>query len=409
MACGVAVAVVTTSWDFHPRNSDLTRSLDPVSGWTEFEMIERFNRPDTWVLRGPADALAPLTVPGTGVIVDADGDYRTSGQVGAPRRYVPQGGRREQVEVSFSSDLAELGTRSVLPSPSTVIGTTPTPVGAMHDRRVGTREDQIIGYIRDHLGSGAQVNRRLAGLSLPVSQGRGGTTTTEARFDNLGALVQSLGEAGRLRVTLEHDESLGIGQPRLALRIQDVPDVSANIRFGPKGSTATGRIASYSVDWEKPSCTAAIVVAGEEGADRLAIMHVNGVTETLWGGRRWEKIIDQRQTVDPVVMATAAQKELDEGAGFVNIALEVVDGPDLVLGRDFWLGHRIGVDLPGLPDALSDDVVREVKTVVRKGSGGFTQRVSIVVGSPEASYAQTRTARQTAKMMQRIAAVERSR
>lgn len=405
MAWRVAVVVVT--WDIHPRNPNLTRTFDPLSRWTELTLVERYNSPDTWVVKGPRDALEPFTTPGAGCILDRDGVQVTSGQAGNPRRYVEDG--REFLEVGFTSDLDELAGRVVLPLPSKVLTSTPTEIGADQDARTGSREALILAYVNAHLAAGATVGRRFTNLHLPASLNRGGTTNVESRLDHLGVLVQGLAEAGRLRVTVEHDESTGT--PRLALRITAVPDVSANIRFGPADTTATGLLASYSVDWEKPSCTRAIVVAGGEKEARQALMLVNADAEAMWGTPQRpfirEQVIDQRQTVDPVVMTDAAQRALDEGAGFVNIELEVMDGPDVKARTDYGVGYKVGTDLPGLPDALADNIVREMTTVVKSSPGEPTEKVTIRVGSPDAAT-QTKNARQTTQLQRRVTTLERS-
>lgn len=393
------------SWDIHPRNPDLTRTFDPVSRWGKLVLVERHNVPDAWTLTGPAAALS-LFAPGMGCILDRDGEQITSGDVRNIRRWTETDNGRsvDLCEVAFQSDLANLGGRVVFPTPAHVLTTAVSTFPDAYDDRAATVETLILAYINAHIGAGAQVNRRLTGLTVPVSLGRGGGTTVTARFDNLGTLVQSLAEAGRLRVTVEHDE---VGGPHLALRIAAVPDVSANVRFGPAGTIATGLITSQSFELTAPELTRAIVIAGGELENRSALQVIDADAEALWG-MVLERTIDQRQTVDVAEMTRAAHEALDEGAGSVKVAFTVADGPDVVYRRDYAIGYKVGVDLDGLPDAVSDNVIREVTTTVENNPGQATETIQVVVGTPDATTSQTKTARQVARALRRITTLERS-
>jgi hypothetical protein len=400
VAWGVAVPVVT--WDIHPRNADLSRTFDPLSRWQSLTLVERHNTPDAWTLTGPASVLSVFE-PGMGCILDRDGEQITSGQLRSVRRWTDRSSR-DQVELGFASDLAGLGGRVVQPTPGHVLSEGVSTFPDAYDARSGTVEDLILAYIDAHIGSGALVDRRLTSLVLPASLVRGGATSVTARFDNLGVLVQSLAEAGRLRVTVEHDET---GGPHLALRITPVPDVSDNVRFGPAGSIATGLVTEQSFEIAAPTLTRAVVIAGGELENRAALRVVDEDAEALWN-TVIEQTIDQRQTVEPAEMLRAAHEALDEGAGTVKVSFTVADGPDVQYRRDYAIGYRVGVDLEGLPDAVSDNVIREVTTTVSNQSGEPTERIQVVVGTPDASNQQTKSARQVAKALRRVTAIERS-
>lgn len=199
---------MVNDWQIHPRNADLTRTFDPLSGWKQLHLFERHNVPDTWTVSGPAFALG-MFGPGMGCIVDRDGDQITSGQVTRiGRKGTSTDGRVvETMSVTFASDLAMLGGRVVRPAPATVLA--PGAIGtfpADYDLRSGIVEDLILGYISSNIGPLAVADRRHARLRLPASQGRGGTTQVSGRLDNLGVLVQQLAEAGGLRVRIVHTE-----------------------------------------------------------------------------------------------------------------------------------------------------------------------------------------------------------
>jgi hypothetical protein len=409
VAWGVAFAVVT--WDIHPVQPDLSRLHDPLSGWSSLELVERHNVNDTWKVTGPASVLGVFE-PGMGCILDRDGDQVTSGRVKDIERWTEtdNGRQRDLMSVTFASYLAILGGRTVLPNGNHVLTASPTTFASAYDTRTGSVESLILQYAGAHIGSGSLANRRHTSLVMPTSLNRGGTTTVTARFDNLGVLVQSLAEAGRLRVTVQHDESSGT--PRLALRIAPVPDVSANIRFGPQGSTAMGLITGQRLRLSAPEVTRAIVLAGGEKEARQVLQLIDAEAEAAWGTPDnpyiAEQTVDQRQTVDAAEMTRAAEELIAEGAGTVEAAFDPVDGPDVQYRVSHGIGYKVGVDLDGLPDALADNVVREARTIVQGEPGQATEQVRLVVGTPDATLQGTKQSRQVAKALRRVTTLERS-
>lgn len=396
---------MVAAWSIVPRDADLGRTLDPVSSWSSLTLVERYGPPDTWVLTGPSSALGVFG-PGMGCILDRDGEQVTSGQVSSVNRTAavdPDTGRFEDVmTVAFVSDGDDLWSRLIYPDPTDALGTTPETMAVAHDRRTGTREALILAYIAANLGPAASItSRRLASLVLPSSLGRGGTTTVTARMTSLGDTVAKLAEAAGLRVTIRHDESTGT--PRLLLAIEDVPDVSANVRFGLAESSATGLVTGWSYSMERPALTDAIVAGGGDGTARLFARHADAGALSLWGRRR-EAYIDQRQTAETDELTAAGEEALADGATPVATSFTVADSTDVQYRRDYGVGYKVGVELPGLPDAVSDGVVREVTTTV--DSSG--ERIEVVVGTPGATVNSTRQARRLARAQERLNLLERS-
>ena len=393
------------AWEIVPRDADLGRTLDPVTRWSSLDLVERYNIANTWVLSGPSSALRVFT-PGMGCILDRDGDQITSGQVRSIYRRMEtddDGRVHDLTTLGFISDLDELGSRRAFPQPSKVLTSTPSKFTAAHDVRNGPIETVLLAYIAQNLGPAAPVaNRRQARLVLPASLGRGGTTTVSARMDDLARLVHDLGEAGRLRVDVQHDESTGT--PRLLLTVSEVPDVSADVRFGFGESPATGTIASWSYKLEAPELTRAIVFSAGELEARDAAQFVDAEAEALWGRAR-EGLVDQRQTDDVAEVTRAGTEALAEGATPVTVEFTVADGPDIKARRDYDVGYKVGVELPDLPEEVSDNVVRELATEVRPNA---REKVSLVVGTPGATSQSTKQAARLNRALRKIALLERS-
>lgn len=399
-------------WELHPRNKDLTRggTLGPVTGWESMTLVERFNTPDTWVVEGPLEALGDaLNVfqVGMGCILDCDGEQVTSGVVSNISSWAEVNQGTGQIEtraaVSFVSDLIHLYGRVVFPQPDKVLNGTPSAMSEAYDTRTGPIETLILEYVGANAGPAAPVtNRRIPGLALPaVDEERGGSTTVNARMVDLGQLVHDLAEAGRLRVQVQHDESTGT--PRLLMVVEEAPDLSDDVRFGPLDSAATGVVETWRYEIAAPEATRAIAWAEGSLEERLGAQIIDTDSETLWG-RSIERVLDVQWSSSGEEIARAMADCLNEGASPVTVSFTVAETSDVVYRRDFHVGAKVGVELPGLGTDVSDNVVREVTTTVAHG----TETVSVVVGTPGSTTNSTRQAARLAKALRRLAALERS-
>lgn len=395
------------TWTIHPRNKELTRTLDPLSGYTSCDLVERHNLPGTWVIEGPTEVLIGFTA-GMGTILYDGGRQVVSGRVRTIDRasaYDDDGVLRDTMTVGFIEDNKPLWGRLSYPDPAHAITSTPSQFAVSHDTRTGTREDLILGYIADNLGPAAPiVNRRLSSLVLPASLGRGGTTTRKARMDVLGDLVAELAEGAGLRVRVAHDESTGT--PRLLLTIAAVPDVSANVIFGTADvARATGNVTTFGYSLANPDVTDAIAFSAGELAARDATRLSDAAAISLWG-ERTEVLVDQRQTDDASEITDALTERLEEGATPTSVEFIVAPGPDTRYRTDFDVGSRVGVEITGLPGAVADNTVREVATTIRAGVPSLPR---LVVGTLGSESRSTKDAARMNRLLKRMAMIERSR
>lgn len=399
------------TWEITPRDANLGRTLDTLSRWASLDLVERYNAPDTWVLTGPAAELSVFT-PGMGCILDRDGEQVTSGKVRHIDRkatYVEDERGdpvlQDVITLGFIADTQRLWTRLCQPDPSHLITSTPSTFSVAHDTRTGFREDLILDYTSANLGPAAPItHRRLASLALPSSLSRGGTTTKKLRMDVLGDVVAELGEMGRLRVRIVHDEPTP-SAPQLLMIIDAVQDVSANVIFGSPETRATGYVTSWGYTIEDPQVTDAIAFSAGELSAREATRLSDSAAIALWGDRT-EVLVDQRQTDDVNEITDALEDRLAEGATPVSVEFSIAPGGDVRFRTDYDVGYRVGVELPDLPQEVSDNTIREANTLVE-----FEQpeRVSLVVGTPGAQSASTKRAARLNRALKRIAMIERSR
>lgn len=578
-----------TDFVIWPRGRDLRRVDDPLSGWSQLKLVERWNVNSTWIISGPARVLDGVFPPGHGCIIEDEHGLRVTGRARTWHRAHSTRGDTvsDTATIGFVSDRARLGGRIVLPDHTVTIGTTYGRFPVSHYDRTAPEEDLILDLIRDQLGPAALADRRLAGIRVPVSQGRGAVRRLRGRFDNVGLVVQDLAEAASLRVEVLCVED-GTGDPWLDVVVTDVLDVSDAVRFGPTESSAMGELGDWSYTLEEPSATRVFALGGGEDAarnvlqvrrpeaeelfdvvaeipldqrqsdplddehentatfaelaalrdhlarfrtqadqaavDEAQALRAQAFTSPPWyilssraarlhehwdRTREWnddvastfsrlagrvEKssseamgeqvrgfadgwqyvrsadsqerevhlrdavaetnktnpdfaqfiasldafvaamapaisvssdVIDQMSTFIPqygaaaaaafdareaqvnAELALAAQEALDDAAGVSTVTLAVVDGPDAAYRVDYDVGYRVGVDLPGLPDAAAENIVREVATTSTVSDGQATETRQVVIGTRDATGTQSVDRRRLVKMQQRVSRIER--
>lgn len=397
-----------TDWMITPRDRDLGCTLDPIAGWKSLTLIERIDGLHTWTLTGPAHAV-DVFEPGMGVILDRDGHHITSGRMwsyGKKGSVDPKTGAvTEEVTIGFIANTALLATRSTWQNPTHAIGATLATVGREYDIRTGTREDLIIAYINANLGPGALPDRRLASLAMPESRGRGGTTTVSARMNNLSVLVSELAESGDLMAWIERvDTPTG---PRLELVVRDRPDVSSEVAFGPPGTEANSLVTSWEYLYQEPKVTRSIVAAAGEGTERLYATRRDTAAENLWN-LSVERPLDQRQTNIQAEADTAMDDDLADGTTVSAVTFAVTDTADVKYRRDYAMGSRVGLLLPGLPASMATAAAREATTTVTVSGSQATESVSVVIGSAGATGTSTADAEDLTRALQAIRNMEGS-
>jgi len=304
----------SADWLVWPREPDLSRSFDPLSGADSLVVVERNNRPDGWVISGPSSVLEVFSTPGMGAILDRDGEQVTSGDWTNLRRWTEAG--VESMEVAFASDLSIF--RLARPEQATtMLPNVPKRFTKGYDTFTGAREDAILHYLKASAGGTALPDRRVARLRFPTSLGRGGHTSTSARFDELGPLIQSLAEAANLRVAIVHTEDAS--GPWLDVKITESADLSEDVRFGTSDTTAAGLITDWEYEIGAPTATRALVMGGGELQMRVGLEVRDAAAEELWGTVA-EVLVDQRQSdpLDDEALIGTTSKALAEAKRLVT-------------------------------------------------------------------------------------------
>jgi hypothetical protein len=396
-------------WIIHPREANMSRLYDPLSNWSKLALVERHNSPDVWSITGPIEIMQAFG-PGKGSVLYRDGQQITAGKVSeisARSETLVEGRKKQVMTVSFASDLKPVGDKVIFPDPAHNLTSAISKFTSSYDLRTGAVETLMLGYIRSHAGNLAQLDRQVPRLRLPTDLARGGSTQVSARLDTLGVLLGTLAEAGGLRIRTLHTEDGGGGW--IDLVIDATADLSADVRFGTEESAATGLISDWEYNIKMPTTTRAIVALGGELADREFLQLDSLAAETLWGVSV-ETLVDQRHiaptSTDKLAEATrAANEALEAGAAPTTVKFTPTLGPDLEYRSDVRVGDIVGYDLPGLDPAK--DRIREATTVVTVEDNEPLEKVSVVVGTPDAPT--TRTQQQVARALRAVNIIQRSR
>jgi len=381
-------------WTIQPRNKNLVRDSDPVRFWSSLTVVERHNvtglAAGTWQVTALNEGLAGLLVPGAGVIITDEGTLVISGPVTSIQRGPTQS------TVSGVSDADLFAGRILYPDPTKAITAQPSA----YDNRSGPAETVLLAYVNANAGPGALTSRRVRGLRVPASQGRGKNVSIKGRLGGLADLVADVSEAGSLHVDVLHGED---DTPYLGTSVRPVRDLSTNIRFGSSKDFTAGLVGEdWSYTLSRPTVTDAIVAGGGQGVNRLFVEKVDSTAETLWG-MKVEQLVDQRQTTDSGELNDAGTDALADGSNPVAVSFTVTETADIHYRRDWRVGDRVGVTIDGLD--LSN-VVREVTTTVQAQSGSPTETVSAVVGSRDSSNWSTKTNADVARALKNLQALQ---
>ncbi|ACZ29559.1 hypothetical protein Xcel_0520 [Xylanimonas cellulosilytica DSM 15894] len=385
-------------WEIWPREPDLSRTADPVNGWSQLVLTERDSLPHTWTVTAPT-AVAATFLGGGGCILDRDGQQIVSG------RLTGATGDLITATLTFEGDKARYWDRLAWPVPTHALAESPSTFGAAHDTRSGARETVLLAYLAANLGATALTARRMTDVTLPASAGRGGSTQISARMDILGDLVTRLAENGGLILDLIHDESTGT--PRLLATVTARTDRSDDVVFGaPQAARATSFVSNLTWSIQRPEYTDAVLFAAGDQSARTAALFQDVDAISDWAMHR-EGLVDYSISSNTAEMTERATTALGDASAPVAVSFDVAQGGDLTYRTDYLLGDALGFELPaGLEALILDNRLREVTTTVRAGQA---EQVQLTIGTPGAQSTGTQASRILRAAMRRIANLERTR
>lgn len=360
-----------------------TRALRPVGfiDFTDAQIVTRHNDVGSYVLKVPVAKLSPFTaaslVKGNGLSFwdDETGKSVLAGPITkiehAWGAQDPYGGT---LTVSGVSDLVHCADRIIYVDPDAVFGSQ----SHIFVKPTGAAESVALTLVRQNLGPGALAERRLAGLTLPTDQARGGNVgLLLLRFDNLLETLQNL--SGRSGINLGFDI---IADANLAPRFRVYEPQTRPVLL----SQSAGTVRSGTSATDAPTTTRALVATKASSSYRPTREVGDADAEAAWG-RRIEKLVSanlsDEETPDAVELLEAGRDALRDATEKNQYVVVAQEGDRARFLVDYDKGDRISYE--AVDGVELNDVVREVAIHV---SGDGTS-VNPTVGPAQASTTPT--------------------
>lgn len=372
-------------WTPRVRHADL--SLHEPFLFSELTLVERVNLPDTLSITGFWEDLRPAFDVSSGVVLwDDDGVQRFSGlRAPHPSPRVTKRGDGTAT-LNYASDLLRIWDKHIYPTPANVWTNQTTG----YDTQTSVQETKLLGYITRNAGSTAYHvgadDRRVPHLRVPTSLGRGTSSQTNARFQNLGQVVTGLAELASLRVTIQ--QTYESGTPFLDVVVDSMPDYSAWARFGDATSGELGLLgADWSYEVGAPGATVVLSAAGGTLENRALSQLQSSGLESDWG--RVEFFIDQRGTTDAGEITAGMTSAMAENVPTVSVSAPIAGGAFTFgpSGGSIPIGARVAVSLDG---ERIVDRIRELTTTVSMSEE--TVKTEPIFGSPDVGLGVTEKA-----------------
>lgn len=206
---------------------------------------------------------------------------------------------------------------------------------AANDIQSGPAETVLLSYINRNIGPAAVAERRVPGLTIQATQGRGPNVRKTPRFQILFELAQEILTGTTLLLDV-----VQVGQ-LLEARVTEATDLSLDVRF----DFANDQIIRNEYSKSAPGLTDVIVAGQGEGVARKMIRRTTAGSK--WGRRR-ERFLDQRNTDDDTELAQAGDEKLAE-AEAERTAFKIVPNTslELIYGVDWKVGDIVSVVVAG--------------------------------------------------------------
>lgn len=355
-----------------------------------FTAVLKFNAVGTWKVVLPVGhAMAEeLKKPGAGIIVSTDQGVIFSGWTAAVITNQSLENPAGIYEISGFDDSSLLVERLAYPTPSTADVTAQTNAS---DDRTGAAEDVMKAYVDANIGASAPAARRVAGLTIEASLGRGANVTAKARFETLQELLSGLADVSGLGFTIEQS---GTG---LQFQVYQPTDRSSYVRL----DLDNGRLTRSDYTFAAPKLTRSIVGGDGTGSSRAFVERTSTdslAAETAWG-RRIEVFNNSNGT------GTALQQAGDEalatdGKTQVTVNISPSDDQTMLFGIDWNLGDKVSVVVG---DTQLSSIVTEVGLLI--SSDGV--RLGATVGEARALDYESQLLARQADQAARISTLER--
>ncbi|MFY1688183.1 Gp37-like protein [Plantactinospora sp. WMMB782] len=367
----------------------------------DITVTDTLNGVGTWSLKLPVEhpMVPTLRTPGSGLVITGpDGETLLSGPTVTPESAVTSEDPIGIVAIKGVSDAIHMADRLAVPNPNFA---ELDAEGDLYDVRTNFVEHLMYHYVSVNLGPDAPAVRRVAGLSLGASEGRGPVVTRRVRYEKVGEVLAGLAQGTGLYWRMRQ-----VGTD-IRFDVHESVDRRDSIRLDVLNNTLAGHRVSTS-----PPGATRVLVAGkiddepdDSGNELRRVLKEVSTTESVaaeaaWG-RRIERFVDKRSIEDEDELLQAGAEVLAE-EGFAAISVQVVpmDDSSMEFLRDWFYGDLVKVVVDG------EELEATVTGYVLKANASGTS-VGVVLGDPSGLSAATALERRLADSENRISALER--
>jgi hypothetical protein len=359
-----------------------------------FTAVLRYNAVGGWKVTMPVGnpMAEALSEPGAGIIVSTSNGVLLSGPTTAVITNQATDDPDGTYEITGVDDSVLLTERLSYPKPSTA---DVTAQNVAYDVRTGACETVLKAYVDANIGPTAPTARKVTGLTVEASAGRGATVTGQGRFQTLQELLEGLADVAGLGFTIEQ-----VGT-ELQFQVYQPVDRSAYVRL----DLQNGRLKKSEYTYSQPLVTRTIV--GGDGDDELRTFIERSNTtsvaaETTWK-RRIEVFTDSRSTTDTAKLQQAGDEVLaSDGKTQVSVSITPSDDQTMLFGTDWNLGDKVSV-------VVGDTELQSIVTEVGLLIAADGVRIGATVGEPRSLDYETQILTRQADAALRISKLERTK
>lgn len=380
------------------RSADLRRFGALFADQVELEANIVFNGVGSWILRVPgAHGLAYfLKTPGVGVIVSdsTTGVILFSGPASSIKQVEDVDSNQPlDLEISGVTDEIYLQDRLVWTDPTVDLSNPENAAENVYYAVTDKAENIMHKAVSDNLGPTALTARKLSGLVMGTSGGRGATLTKEVRFPTVLEFLQELATG----------QSLGFRMRQSGTGVEFSTYATQDRNRAVRLATHNRRLKSTTVQLEPPGVTHAIVAATDDRAGYLEVDSTASVEAGAYWTRRIEKFVNGNMKGAAAEQLEEVGKiELDE-SGFNNIATQAVavDHEQSIYGLDWNLGDVVTVEID------NQELQSQVTGFVLKADAKDGVRIGMLLGDATGFDVTRQIVSRISSVDQRVTALER--
>jgi hypothetical protein len=242
-------------------------------------------------------------------------------------------------------------------------------------------------YVYYNAGAGANLARRVTGLTIETDYGRGSAVTGRARFDGLMDLLAMLAGAA--------SPALGFRVVDLQFQVYSPVDRTSSILF----DFDTGTLLSYQYQEGEPDANYLITGGLGTGTSRTFVEGMDSNSVLRWG--RAEEFYNYERTSVTAELLEMTASELDNRGSSSSLKVVPIEAKGRCMFVDYTIGDLVAFRIDGVELSMR---LTEARIVISQDAVVITP----VLSAGNIPVGLQRDALRNAQARKRIGVVERS-